>query len=512
MNSLTVKTFSLVCLLLVASIGAGLAGLYQLRGAVVEYEHTLERQVVNERAIKGALAGFKTQVQEWKNTLLRGANPDQREKYWTKFQAKQVDVGSQIDGLLLTMDESDARNLVEKFKLAHEQMGVGYAQGFNAYVQSGNQSAVGDSAVKGMDREPAKLLYEAATMLEEQVQLAVKSAQLTASSAVRLSYIFLGVVAVLGLLGAGWLARSLSREIGGDPQVALESIKRIAGGDMSSPVPLHAGDTDSVMAGMEQMRKNLGNVIGQVRDSSENIAAGSAELATGSSDQSQRIEQLATSLEQTAASMDQLGTTVTQNASNAEQANKLAKNASSVAQAGGEVVAEVVHTMKEINTSSQKIVDIIAVIDSIAFQTNLLALNAAVEAARAGDQGRGFAVVASEVRALAHRSSDAANEIKELINTSVERVEKGGQLVDKAGVTMNDVVQSISSVTELVGNISHASAEQSDAVRQVGQAVTEMDDATQQSASKVEQSVSSAQSLRSQSQELVESVARFKLG
>ncbi len=511
-NSLTLKTFSLVCFLLVSSIGAGLAGIHYLRASVVEYEHTLERQVANERDIKAALVGFKTQVQEWKNTLLRGTNLEQRDKYWGRFQARQLEVGGQIDALLLNMADSDARVLVEDFKLAHEQMGAGYENGFNAYVESGNQSAIGDSAVKGMDREPAKLLDEAATMLEEQVFQAVLAAQNTASSAVRSSYIFLAVIAVLGLVGAGWLARSISRQIGGDPKVALESIRRIADGDMSQPVPLYKNDTHSVMAGMEQMRQSLIDVISQVRLSSDHIAAGSTEIANSSADQSQRVDELASSLEQTAASMEELGSTVSQNAKNAGQADALAKSASLVAKAGGEVVAEVVDTMKEINSSAQQIVDIIAVIDSIAFQTNLLALNAAVEAARAADQGRGFAVVATEVRALAHRSSDAANEIKELINTSVERVEKGSRLVDRAGVTMNEVVQSISSVTELMGNISHASTEQSEAVRQVGQAVTQMDQATQQSASKVEQSAASATSLRTQSAELVEAVSQFQLG
>lgn len=512
MNSLTFKTFSLVCVLLVSSIGAGLAGIHQLRGAVGEYENTLEQQVANERDIKAALISFKTQVQEWKNTLLRGSDSKQREKYWTRFQARQVEVAGQIDALLLRMADSDARVLVEDFKAAHEKMGVGYEQGFNAYTQSGYQSAAGDSAVKGMDREPAKVLNEASTMLEEQAHQALLAAQNTTTTALRFSYIFLAVIALLGLVGAGWLARSLSRQIGGDPKVALESIKRIADGDMSQPVPLYKGDTSSVMAGMDQMRLSLIGVITQVRLNSDHIAAGSAEISNSSADQSQRVVELASSLEQTAASMEELGSTVGQNAENAGKADSLAKNASLVAKVGGEVVAEVVNTMKEINTSAHQIVDIIAVIDSIAFQTNLLALNAAVEAARAADQGRGFAVVATEVRALAHRSSDAANEIKELINTSVERVEKGSQLVDKAGVTMNEVVESISSVTELMGNISLASSEQREAVRQVGQAVSQMDQATQLSASKVEQSEASASDMHNQSQQLVKAMSQFQLG
>lgn len=242
------------------------------------------------------------------------------------------------------------------------------------------------------------------------------------------------------------------------------------------------------------------------------MASASAQIAQGNHDLSARTESQASALEQTASSMEELSATVRQNADNARQANQLAQNASTVAVEGGEVVGRVVDTMKGINESSRKISDIIGVIDGIAFQTNILALNAAVEAARAGEQGCGFAVVASEVRSLAGRSAEAAKEIKGLINDSVLRVEQGTALVDQAGVTMTEVVSSIRRVTDIMGVISAASNEQSLGVAQVGEAITQMDQATQQNAALVEEMAAAAGSLKSQAQELVQTVAVFKLG
>ena len=511
MRSLSFKIFSMVGLLVFCTAAAGTLGLYRLGASIERYESIVAKDIVNERDAKHALLAFKTQVQEWKNTLLRGKDEAQREKYWTAFKKREEEVASLVGGLVERLEQGESKELVQNFLVAHQAMGVSYESGFNAFVESGFQSAVADAAVKGMDRAPATLLAESADYFEATMREDAKREQETVAPTLILSFGLVALISVAGLLVAGWLARSITRQVGGDPSVALEAVRRIANGDMSTAVPLRANDHVSIMAGVESMRQNLVEVVGQVRNNSSNIAAGSAQIANSGGEQSGRIEQLASSIEQTAASMEELGSTVRQNASNSEEANDLAKTASSVAQKGGSVVSEVVHTMQGINDSSQKIVDIIAVIDSIAFQTNLLALNAAVEAARAGEEGRGFAVVASEVRALAHRSSDAANEIKALITDSVERVAKGGKLVDKAGSTMNDVVASIGRVTELMGDISHASVEQSAAVSEVGQAVSAMDNAIQQSMSMVQQNASSAANLRNQSDELVQAVSRFKV-
>jgi methyl-accepting chemotaxis protein len=251
--------------------------------------------------------------------------------------------------------------------------------------------------------------------------------------------------------------------------------------------------------------------VSSVRQGADGVSTASAEIAQGNNDLSARTENQASALEQTAASMEELNSTVKQNADNARQANQLAMQASTVAIQGGEVVGQVVQTMKGINESSQKIADIIGVIDGIAFQTNILALNAAVEAARAGEQGRGFAVVASEVRSLAGRSADAAKEIKQLINASVERVAQGTLLVDQAGTTMTEVVSSIRRVTDIVGEISAASSEQSQGVSQVGEAVNQIDQVTQQNAALVEQMAAAAGSLQTQAAALVQVVSLFKL-
>ena len=317
------------------------------------------------------------------------------------------------------------------------------------------------------------------------------------------------LVAVVAAAGAAlWLIRSITTPI----NTVVDVASRIAEGDLSRTIHVHStNETGQLLMALERMQTNLASVVGQVRQGSESVATASAEIAQGNNDLSARTEQQASALEQTAASMEELGATVKQNADSARQANQLAMSASTVAIRGGEVVAQVVDTMKGINESSRKIADIISVIDGIAFQTNILALNAAVEAARAGEQGRGFAVVASEVRSLAGRSAEAAKEIKTLIGASVERVEHGTALVDQAGATMTEVVSSIKRVTDIMGEISAASTEQALGVAQVGEAVTQMDQATQQNAALVEEMAAAASSLKSQAQELVQTVAVFKL-
>ncbi|MCW5669352.1 MAG: hypothetical protein KIT86_06800 [Hydrogenophaga sp.] len=318
------------------------------------------------------------------------------------------------------------------------------------------------------------------------------------------------VVVSLGLLWA--LQRLVLRPLGGEPAEAVAVSARVARGDLGQPVPVRAGDTQSLMAQLAIMQKDLASVVGRVRRGAEAVATASAEISQGNQDLSSRTENQASALEETAASMEQLGTAVGQNSGHAREADQLARSATSLAEQGGAAVQRVVDTMQDIDAGSRKIADIIGVIDGIAFQTNILALNAAVEAARAGEQGRGFAVVAGEVRSLATRSAQAAREIKALIGSSVESVGNGTVLVNEAGKTMQELIASIQKVSRLMSDISTASGEQSAGVSQVGEAVVQLDQTTQQNAALVEQMSAAASSLRQQADELVKTVSVFQLG
>ena len=339
-----------------------------------------------------------------------------------------------------------------------------------------------------------------------------KDAQSAADNA-RTLLIGLGLIALALAAVLGWLiSRSLLRELGGEPAEAAQMAQALAAGDFTRSIQVKSGDGKSLMAQLSSMKSSLGEVVTRVRRSSDSVAVASAQIAQGNQDLSARTESQASALEETAASMEQLGATVRQNADSANQANQLALSASEVAARGGNAVNQVVQTMRGIHESSTRIADIISVIDGIAFQTNILALNAAVEAARAGEQGRGFAVVAGEVRSLAGRSAEAAKEIKQLIQESVDRVSQGSTMVNEAGETMTEVVTSIRRVTDLMSEISAASNEQASGVAQVGEAVTQMDQATQQNAALVEEMAAAAASLNTQAQDLVQAVSIFKLG
>ena len=318
------------------------------------------------------------------------------------------------------------------------------------------------------------------------------------------------LIVVLAVIFAVWFG--IKTSLVAPMNRLIDSIRHIAGGDLVKSIEVDGSNEVGQLAeSLRHMQSELVRTVGDVRNGANAIYSGASEIATGNNDLSSRTEQQAASLEETAASMEQLTATVKQNAENARQASHLALSASETAQRGGNVVDSVVQTMRDISTSSQKIADIISVIDGIAFQTNILALNAAVEAARAGEQGRGFAVVAGEVRNLAQRSAQAAREIKTLIEDSVGKVDVGSTLVESAGETMAEIVSAVTRVTDIMGEIASASDEQSRGIDQVGLAVVEMDRVTQQNAALVEESAAAAAALEEQASRLTEAVAVFRI-
>ena len=325
---------------------------------------------------------------------------------------------------------------------------------------------------------------------------------------------FVLAAAVTAMIGCilFFVSRSLSGQLGGEPAYAAGIVRTIAGGDLTTDIDIKLRDESSLLHAMKRMQDKLRQTAFLIQQSAGFIAGASTQISSGNAELSQRTEAQACSLEQTASSMEELTGTVKQNAENARQANQLAASASSIAVKGGEVVGQVMRTMSSINDSSRKIVDIIGVIDAIAFQTNILALNAAVEAARAGEQGRSFAVVAAEVKMLAQRSAAAAKQIKDLIADSVTQVVDGTRLADEAGKTMHEVVASVKRVTSIIAQISAASQEQSSGIEQVNHAVTQMEDATQKNATLAEEASAAAQSLKEQAQNLTQAVALFRLG
>lgn len=401
---------------------------------------------------------------------------------------------------------------LEAFKLLKDRWGL--VDATLAKVENGYVAKDKNALTAVLEEDWAELHKGAVKPMQALIPITQQSAAASYAAAVGKSRsllssgLVLAVVCLLGLVVIAWLTtRSLLRPL----REVEQSMRAIAGGDLSTPVPSPRHDElGGMIAALSDMQRRLCDLVADVRRSSESITTASTEIAAGSQDLSNRTEQAASNLQQTASSMQQLTGTVRQSADSAKQANQLASSAAEVASRGGAVVSQVVSTMEEINASSKKISDIIGAIDGIAFQTNILALNAAVEAARAGEQGRGFAVVASEVRSLAQRSAQAAKEIKALIGTSVHKVKAGSELVANAGRTMAEIVGSVQRVTDIIGEITSAASEQSDGIGQVNTAVTQLDQMTQQNAALVEQSAAAAESLKEQAHNLAQVVATFK--
>ncbi|CAN7330742.1 methyl-accepting chemotaxis protein [Caballeronia sp. LjRoot31] len=497
--------FTVALLLMFAG---ALYGIFALNQSINAYGTTVQDNVANERMVSATLVAFKLQVQEWKDTLLRGKDPAQLDKYWSAFQTREKTVGALAADLRTKLPEGESRTLIERFAIAHASMGEGYRKGFAAFKSAGFEPSAGDNAVAGVDREPSALLEQAAQ------KIAADSAQVSAKAAVdarhatEISVALMLAVLALAMIGGVMFSRTVSRPLGH----ALRCAQAVATGNLSMDFDSSGQDEIAqLLAALKDMQSSLSQVVAKVRENAEGVATASAEIASGNLNLSSRTEEQAASLEETAASMEELTGTVRQNAENARQASTLADAASHTASRGGVMMGQVVETMHGIADSSSKVEEIIAVIDAIAFQTNILALNAAVEAARAGEEGRGFAVVAAEVRTLAQRSATAAKEIKALIVQSTDRVNAGSALVGDAGRIIEEIVGSVQRVTDIVGEISSASQEQSTGIEQVNTAVTQMDEVTQQNAALVEEASAAAHALAEQANSLRDAVAVFTL-
>ncbi|WP_319004522.1 methyl-accepting chemotaxis protein [Methylobacillus caricis] len=514
---ISTRLIGLSALLLIGSLILGMVGWTTLSKTNDLLQLTIEQASMAQDAINTARktqVTFKIQIQEWKNILLRGHDPEAFDKYRDAFIKSGKETQDGLDRLMTIFEKMGLDTpIVSDAKQALSQLEINYLEALNRFNHQKLESPqTVDMLVKGMDRVPTQQIDQIVAFVEERSagireenQAAAQRYHDLAAAAILLT---LAVLTAFGAILTYWIITGVTRPLNS----AIAIAKTVASGDLTANIEASSRDeTGQLLLALKDMNDRLTNIVAKVRQGTDAIATGSSEIASGNLDLSSRTEQQASALEETASSMEEITSAVRQNADNARQANQLAVLASEIALRGGGVVSQVVSTMGSINEASRNIVDIIAVIDGIAFQTNILALNAAVEAARAGEQGRGFAVVASEVRMLAQRSAVAAKEIKELIGNSVERVGVGEKLVTEAGTTMQEVVDSVKRVTEIMSEISTASQEQSSGIDQVNIAISQMDEVTQQNAALVEQAAAAAAALQQQADDLAQTVGRFKL-
>ncbi|MDL2357470.1 MAG: methyl-accepting chemotaxis protein [Pseudomonadota bacterium] len=498
--------FALVLAMLAAVAGLGLVSMGRI--------DTRMDQIVDNHNVKifsaGAMGENFRDISLAVASIVLVSDPGDVREQVGKLAAARARYGAAKKILLATQLDDSEKQLLAKLDQA-----IAFAKPKVDKTVEMGMAGPRDQATEFMLKESGPATAAAIGVIDEIVAFEKKAEQAAAADANaqydNANRLVLGIGALAMLAGAAlawFITRSITRPI----RVAVKLAESVAAGDLSRTIVVNRGDeTGQLMAALQHMNDSLQKIVGEVRSGTDAIATASGEIASGNLDLSARTELQASTLEETASSMEELTSTVKQNADNARQAQVLAGSASDVAVKGGQVVAQVVDTMGAINSSARKIVDIIGVIDSIAFQTNILALNAAVEAARAGEQGRGFAVVASEVRNLAQRSAAAAKEIKVLIGDSVAAVDTGSRLVDQAGATMGDIVASVARVTDIMTEISAASHEQEAGIEQINRAIGEMDAVTQQNAALVEQAAAAAEALRDQAGNLAQAVSVFKL-
>lgn len=500
--------FAVILALMASMIVIGVWRLQEVAQATVHMEEAATKERLTHQWYLGNIANAVRTA-----ARVRSNDAEVQKQFQTEMEAQSLEITklqNQIVELIHSDEGKKLMSVVGEKRTAYMDIRK------DVFKLKAEGNAAAEAAAKKLietKMDPALLSYnrsvQAVVEFQQTIFLKAKAEVDELYASGRTVLIALGTMAlILSAILAWLLSRSITRPL----DYAVSVARTVASGDLRNKIQSNSNDeTGQLLYALRDMNDGLVKSVSQVRTGIDTIATASSQIAAGNLDLSSRTEEQASSLEETASSMEELTSTVKQNADNARQANQLAVSASGVAEKGGAVVSRVVDTMEDINASAKKIVDIIGVIDGIAFQTNILALNAAVEAARAGEQGRGFAVVASEVRNLAQRSAAAAKEIKTLIGDSVDKVELGSKLVEEAGVTMDEVVQSVRHVTDIMSEIMAASQEQSAGIEQVNQAIGQMDQVTQQNAALVEEAAAAAESLNEQAAKLAEAVSVFKL-